>query len=287
MDAPRALLSRRPALPADNAEARAALYAGEVFLTPPTRASLALADEVSGLLEDALGPAPRLAQHRLSDADFFQRIGAARRTLFTDERFIAATREVAVSAGFDPSEFAFDPVRLRTVLDGGDREPRARAVYYPHRDIWYGHPASLIVWWIPLDALAPDETFVLYPDRLDVPVPNDSEVFDYDAWVAAGYDLRIGWQDRESGLTARYPGVVGDVDPGRAIGFGCERADNLVFAGAHFHRTLPQRSGRTRFSLDFRVVHLGDLAAGRGAPSVDDRSRGCAVPHYVQPEARG
>lgn len=280
------LLDRRTALPADEGALRSALYVGEVFLAPPSAASTALVDAVVTLLEDVLGPEPRLAQHRLSSVDFFARIGRVRRTLFTDPYFIAATREVAVAGGFDPHEFAFDPVRLRTVLHGGDEEPRARAVYYPHRDTWYGHPPCLIAWWIPLDDLESHETFEFYPDRLDVPVANDSEVFDYDAWVAAGYDLRIGWQNRESGLTARYPGVVGQVDPGRAVGFACRRADNLVFAGAHFHRTLPQKTGRTRFSLDFRLVHLGDLETGRGAPSVDVRARGSAVRDYVQPLPR-
>ena len=47
--------------------------------------------------------------------------------------------------------------------------------------------------------------------------------------------------------------------------------------------TLPQALGRTRFSLDARLVHLGDHARGLGAPNVDGRSRGSALPDYVQP----
>ena len=59
----------------------------------------------------------------------------------------------------------------------------AAPVYHPHRDIWYSHPAAMIVWWIPLDDLAPDETFELYPERFAAAVANDSEIFDYGDWV--------------------------------------------------------------------------------------------------------
>jgi hypothetical protein len=114
-------------------------------------------------------------------------------------------------------------------------------------------------------------------------VPNDSEVFDYDAWVARGWSLKIGWQDIEAGRTARYPQVSGEFAPGKSVGFACRRGENLVFSGAHFHRTLPQMSGRCRYSLDFRVVHLDDHAAGLGAPNVDNRSRGSALRDYTMP----
>ena len=135
--------------------------------------------------------------------------------------------------------------------------------------------------------LRADETFVVYPDHFRRAVPNDSEVFDYDAWVAKGWSLKIGWQDLEAGRTARYPTVLGAFDPGTEVGFSCARAENLLFSGSHFHRTRPQSSGICRYSLDFRVVHLDDHAAGIGAPNVDNRSRGSALADYTHPVGRG
>src|SRR5207245_740340 len=120
-------------------------------------------------------------------------------------------------------------------------------------------------------------TFVFYPECFRRAVPNDSERFDYDEWVRAGWNLKIGWQDRDAGLRARYPGVVGAAWAGPAVGFACRRGDNLLFAGAQFHQTRRQAAGRTRFSLDFRIVELDDHAAGAGAPNVDNRSRGSAL----------
>jgi hypothetical protein len=141
-----------------------------------------------------------------------------------------------------------------------------------------------VTWWVPLDDLPEEQTFVFYPERFRDPVPNDSQIFDYDEWVRDGWDLKIGWQNRNHGLTARYPGVVGEIDTGEAVGFSCRRAENLLFSGAHFHATRPQTENVTRFSLDFRVVHLDDVKCGHGAPNVDNRSTGSALADYVSPE---
>lgn len=265
---------------------RRALYAGELFLLPATPASTALAAAVRGLLAERLGPAPRHAQASLPPEGFFEHMKALRRLLYTDPAYHQRVRDVVADLGWDPASVAFDPLRLRVVAHQGHLDPRAKAVYYPHRDTWYGHPATLITWWIPLDDLRPEETFVFYPERFAAPVPNDSERFEYGAWTREGWDLKIGWQRRDDGLRAHYVGVVGEVERGPALGFACRAGDNLLFSGAHFHATLPQALGTTRFSLDFRLVHLGDHAAGLGAPNVDNRSRGSALPDYVHPEPR-
>jgi hypothetical protein len=259
-----------------------ALYAGEVLHAPPTPASRALVDAARDSLRAALGDEPRLAHARLSERAFFEAIGALRREIYLGDRFHALTRACMESLGFERELFAFDPARLRVINHDGHLNPAAAPVYYPHRDIWYGHPACLITWWLPLDDLQERETFVFYPEELSRPVPNDSEIFDYAEWTRRGWDLKIGWQDVESGLRARYPQHLGPApDLSAGVGFSCERASHLLFAGAHFHQTRPQSLGTTRFSLDFRVVHLGDYLAGRGAPRVDDRSVGDAVGDYV------
>jgi hypothetical protein len=271
--------------PADARTLRAALYAGDVFLSPPTAASLALAAAVRARLADVLGCAPpevRDAPERMPNEELFARIGALRRELYLEPPFHDALRAVVAAGGFDPARVAFDPLRLRVVRHRGHENPLAAPVYHPHRDTWYAHPRALIAWWIPLDDLAAHETFAFYPERFRAPVDNDSEVFDYGDWVRDGWELKIGWQQLAAGIVARYPRAA-DVPFGRAVGFACRTAENLLFSGAHLHATLPQATGRTRFSLDFRIVDLDDHAAGLGAPDVDNRSRGSSLADYVQP----
>ena len=275
------MIDREP--PTDPAALRRALYAGTVYLAPPTAASLQLVADVRALLADTLRCAPpaiRDAPQQLPNAELFARIGGVRRALYLEPRFHAAVRDVVAELAIDPARIAFDPLRLRVVLHRGHDNPLAAPVYHPHRDTWYAHPRALIAWWIPLDDLAADETFVFYPERFAAPVPNDSEVFDYDDWVRDGWELKIGWQ--KLGAEARYPRAAPGADGGCAVGFSCRAGDNLVFSGAHFHATLPQATGRTRFSLDFRIVDLADHGAGLGAPDVDNRSRGSALRDYIQ-----
>lgn len=254
---------------------RRAIYDGRIFLAPPTDASLALVATVRELLTAALGAEYR--DVRLPNTDLFARIGDLRRALYLEPRFHAAVRDVV---GAFANRIAFDPLRLRVILHAGHANPLARAVYHAHRDTWYAHPPALIAWWIPLDDLAPHETFEFFPEYFARPVANDSEIFDYDDWVRDGWELKIGWQ--KLGAEARYPHAAPDAPRGRAVGFSCRAGENLIFSGAHFHATLPQLTGRTRFSLDFRIVDLDDHAAGLGAPNVDNRSRGSALRDYVR-----
>lgn len=271
--------------PASNPELRGALYAGELFLLPATAASTALVDEIAGLLRDAFPEVddPREAAAALGDELHFERIGAVRKTLFCEPHFHDRVREVVEALGFDPARVAFDPIRLRVIGHRGAANPRAAAIYTPHRDTWYAHSQSAIAWWIPLHDVPEDQTFVFYPRRFDAPVANDSERFAYQSWVERGWDLKIGWQNRDAGLTAHYPGALGGEDWGPEVGFAATRGQNLLFAGAHFHRTRDHAAGRTRFSLDFRIIDLDDHAAALGAPNVDNRSTGSAALDYVRP----
>lgn len=267
-------------LPAEQLRSR--IYNSDVFLLPPTDASLTIVDTANALLTEYLGENPRKVHERWSNDEIFQRIGELRKILFLEPRFHDAARQLIQAIGEDPTRCAFDPIRIRVILHDGHKNPAAKAVYYPHRDTWYAHPQSVVAFWIPLDDLSEEETFVFFPERFQTTIPNDSERFDYDTWVHKGWGLKIGWQDKKDGEHAHFPGTLGNPDPGPAVGFSCRRGENLLFAGAHYHRTLPQSTGLTRFSLDFRYVNLDDLERNQGAPNVDSRCTGSAVPDYIR-----
>jgi hypothetical protein len=261
------------------------LYAGARYLLAPSAGSRALAAHVRAAVAEAFGGADyRDRAARLAPEALFAQVGAIRRWMFEDLALRRLLFACAAGEGLDVTRLAIDAPRLRCIVPGGHHEPRARAVYVAHRDTWYGHPPALVTWWIPLDALAPDETFVFYPSLFDARVANDSAAFDYARWTAGGDALRIGWQDRDAGLRETYPASAAPDAP--AEGFGCEADALLLFAGAHLHRTLPRDAGRPRFSFDFRVVDVEDARAGRGAPSVDDASRGSALRDYWRHDGR-
>jgi hypothetical protein len=56
----------------------------------------------------------------------------------------------------------------------------------------------------------------------------------------------------------------------------------IVFSGAQLHETVPNTTGLARYSIDFRTVHLEDLAAFHGAPNLDSRSTGTTIRDYLR-----
>jgi hypothetical protein len=267
-------------LPADNTSLRRALYGGAVFLLPATPAARELTGAAAGLLEaEFAGVAhPREAQHVLSTEEFLRRVGNVRKALAGGPRFRDLARRLLAECGFDPGENAVDVVRLRAVTHKGHESPAARPAYSAHRDTWYANPRAQVNWWLPLHDVTEEETFALYPDDFARAVANSSAAFDYDEWVRA-----VGWQNPRASPDALYPSALDPPDPRRALRFAAGAAQVLLFSGAHLHQTLPNSSGRTRFSVDFRTTHLGDHARGEGAPDADNGSRGCALKGYLHP----
>jgi hypothetical protein len=48
------------------------------------------------------------------------------------------------------------------------------------------------------------------------------------------------------------------------------------------HSSVPNNSGKTRFSIDFRTVNVDDVAERRGAPNVDSACTGTTMGDYLR-----
>ena len=48
------------------------------------------------------------------------------------------------------------------------------------------------------------------------------------------------------------------------------------------HSTVPNTSGFTRFSIDFRTVHLDDVKTESGAPNIDSECTGTTLRDYLR-----
>jgi hypothetical protein len=55
-----------------------------------------------------------------------------------------------------------------------------------------------------------------------------------------------------------------------------------LFSAAQLHSTVPNTSGVTRFSIDFRTVCLRDVIEDRGAPNVDSHCTGTSLRDFVR-----
>lgn len=271
------------ALPEDPAQARASLYAGAVFLLPPSAESVGLVRRVRTVVRQTFADAgpPRRAQHVLDGAAVHARVTLAREALRRDAGARAQLLALMESVGFPAAEHAVDHLRLRAMQSGGHRIPAAAPLYTAHRDTWYANPRSQINWWVPLHDVDASETFVFYPSAFGVAVANTSADFDYDAWSRT-----VGFQNPAPPPGAVYPHAIDERPPFDAVGFSARVGSVLLFAGAHLHQTCRHDGGRTRFSIDVRTVHLLDHQAGLEAPVVDDHSRGSTLPDYREDHRR-
>jgi hypothetical protein len=56
----------------------------------------------------------------------------------------------------------------------------------------------------------------------------------------------------------------------------------LIFSGAQLHTTVPNTSGKTRFSIDFRVVNRRDVEAHVEAANVDSECTGTNLGDFMR-----
>ena len=56
----------------------------------------------------------------------------------------------------------------------------------------------------------------------------------------------------------------------------------LIFSGAQLHSTVPNTSGTTRFSIDFRVVNRRDVETHTGAANVDSECTGTNLGDFMR-----
>ena len=63
----------------------------------------------------------------------------------------------------------------------------------------------------------------------------------------------------------------------------CPAVGGLIeFSGQHMHSSVPNQTGRTRFSIDFRTMHVDDVIGGRAAPNVDARCTGSSIRDFLR-----
>ena len=247
-------------IPGSNEVLRQKLYDGALLIAEENLASMSLVKKVRHALIDKFGEDYRQAPFQMETQEFFTRLYQVRRRIYTSPEISQLVWAIISTLGFNQSECSLKPLGLRVIMDGGHHHVPVPAVYHCHRDTWYALSQSHLVWWIPLDDLSEEETFVFYPECYRVAIPNEAKIFDDPPCTTEGRT------PQETYPTLLEPSV----DLGKEQGFSCQRGQNIVFAAAHLHRTVPQSLGTTRFSLDFRLVHIGDYQQGIGAPNVDN-----------------
>lgn len=263
-----------------DSERRTRLYRGEVLLypaRPETQALIAFAGE---MIADAfVGRDPETAQHDMP-VDEFAAVLADLKPAFIHHPYSKQLlQEILLSFGCDPEKTYFDVPRLRSSTSDDYLTTGIAYAFHPHRDTWYSAPLCQVNWWIPVFEVVPENVMCFHPQYWDRPVKNGSHRYDYYEWTRTSrFDAarHIGKDTREQPKPEEpielEPRVTPVPEPGGA----------MIFSGNQLHSSVPNTSNKTRFSIDFRTVHLDDVVDRREAPNVDCDCTGTTLRDFLR-----
>jgi len=175
-------------------------------------------------------------------------------------------------AGFSPKHTHYDVPKPRTSFPVGHLTTGVAFAFPWHRDAWYSAPAQQINWWLPVFAARPNNSMSFDLQNFARAVPNTSGTFDY--YQNNSHRLTTASQVTKE-VQAR-PGAI-DHMPAHDLVVLPGPGSVLLFSGAQLHTSIPNTSGRARYSVDFRTVDVRDLQSGRGAPLVDAYCTGTSI----------
>jgi hypothetical protein len=261
-------------------ERRRGLYRGQLYVLPAAPSSLRLRAFAAQMIEEAVQPLnPVRAQFNLPVEQFVSIIAPLKPQFIHHPTTRGLIRDVVREAGCDVEKTYIDVPRLRIVTHGGYLTSGVGYVHHPHRDTWYSAPMSQINWWVPIYDITSENSMAFHPRYWSQAVKNDSNEFNYYEWNRNG---RANAASHIKSDTRKQPKPQEPIDLEPEIRVVSEPGGMLLFSAAQLHSTVPNTSGVTRYSIDFRTVHLDDVADERGAPNIDSRSSGTSLRDFVR-----
>jgi hypothetical protein len=181
--------------------------------------------------------------------------------------------------GCDMEQTYFDVPRMRTSTSNDYLTTGIAYAFHPHRDTWYSAPMCQINWWLPIYPLAFDNGMAFHPRYWSQPVRNGSREYNYAEWNQTS---RQGAAQHIKSDTRKQPKPEEPMELDPQIRLLPPPGGVILFSAAQMHSSVPNTSGRTRLSIDFRTVHLGDALAHKGAPNIDSECTGTTMGDYLR-----
>lgn len=258
---------------------RERLYKGQLFVYSPRPSTQALCDFAREMAVEAFAPFdPRQAQHHLPVERFAAILTELKPKFIHHPKSKQLIQNMLADLGCDLGKTHFDVPRLRTSTDAGYLTTGISYAFHPHRDTWYSAPFSQINWWLPVYEVQSDNVMAFHPRYWTQGVKNGSHAYNYAEWNKTGRQMASAQIGKD---TRRQPKPEEPMELDPQIRVVCPVGGALLFSAAQMHSTVPNTSGYTRFSIDFRTVHYDDVMARRGAPNVDSDCTGTCMGDYL------
>ena len=222
---------------------------------------------------------PETAQYDMDVNEYAAVLGALKPAFIYHPESKTHLRAILTEHGCDPELTYFDVPRLRTSTSDNYLTTGIAYTFHPHRDTWYSAPMMQLNWWLPIFDVTPDNVVAFHPQYFDAGIANGSARYNYYAWNRDSRAIavaQIGVDTRDQPKPEEPIDLYPQIRPVPPVG------GVMVFSGAQLHSSVPNTSGKTRISVDFRVVHRADVVAGRGPANVDSHCTGTTLRDFLR-----
>jgi hypothetical protein len=259
---------------------RERLYAGDLLVYSPTPSSRAFVEFAQEMIADAFRNLdPETAQFQMPVEEYAARLAVLKPKFIHDSRSKQCIRGILAELGCDMERTYFDVPRMRTATSDNYLTSGIAYAFHPHRDTWYSAPMFQINWWIPIYQIVPENAMAFHPRYWAQPVRNGSADYNYDEWNRSS---RATAAQHIKSDTRKQPKPEEPIDLDPQVRVIVPPGGILAFSAAQLHSTVPNTSGRTRFSIDFRTVNLNDALGRHGAPNIDSACTGTTMRDYLR-----
>jgi len=264
----------------DDAQRRANLYSGSLFIYSSSPAALRLCGLARELVEEAFYPFDPLRVQENIPVDKCVDILASLKPKFIHhpkaKEYIQA---LLTELGCDLEKVYFDVPRLRTAFPADYLSSGIAYAFHPHRDTWYSAPFCQINWWMPVYDIYPENCMAFHPRYWSEAVRNSSSLYNYYEWNRTNRNSAATHIKEDTRVQPRALDPI-ELDPQYRL--LTKVGSPILFSAAQLHSTVPNTCGLTRYSIDFRTVHLDDVWNRQGAPNIDSACTGTTMRDYLR-----
>ena len=259
---------------------RERLYQGQLFVYSACESSRQLIEHARGMIEEAFkGLDPVHAQYAMPVEEYVAIVAPLKPKFIHHPRTKELIFGVLEDMGCNLDLTYQDVPRLRMVTSDAYLTSGVGYAHHAHRDTWYSAPMTQVNWWIPIYPMESESSMAFHPQYWHRAIKNGSSEFNYYEWNAVG---RSNAAQHIKTDTRKQPKPLESVELDPQVRIVPEPGGMILFSAAQLHSTVPNTSGKTRYSIDFRTVHLGDLRARGGAPNVDSYCTGTSVRDFLR-----
>lgn len=263
------------------AERRARIYDGSIFILPGLKGIRALSDWAEELIADAFRGVPDIhrAHVHLPVEEFVRRVSPLKSRFVNDPRTRQICQELIAEVGADPGRTYFDLPRLRVIPPATYLTAGVSYNYAPHRDTWYAHPRQLVNYWAPVYDTEVSTVMTMFVDYFRSPVDNTSVKWDYDEWVQ---NSRFAAASNIKSEERAHPVPLSTVSGTTQLRLVLNGGDVMIFSTCQLHASTPNATDRIRYSFDLRTLNVDDLEQDVGPVDVDGRATGTTLPDFLR-----